>query len=371
MKTIVLFSDRKDIYSIINICEYHFIDYYETVFTDSTISLVHCLFIFDPDKYISLSEQIKKKLRSLSFIILSDDYYTSESVKSLNICMRNICFCPKNNSAISNQNIASLIDAHFTSILLTDRLNNYIQDSFQNIVDSNILEKQKEEIEELNKKLSEISRIDHLTNLLNRRALMEAFENEKKRAIRDRWRIEQSCKCEIDPSWNKEILDFPARTKGEINEHIGNFSCIMADIDHFKKINDTYGHLIGDMVLRNFGDLLRQKGLFRENDIFGRYGGEEFIILLPETNYKNALIPAERLREAIKKIDFKDELGTHFTVSLSLGVAEFLPEELSCDEMIKRADLALYYAKEHGRDQVCVYSKELDKINDIPDSVSE
>ncbi len=364
MKKIVLFSDRKDIYSIINICEYQIIDYYETLFTDSTISLVHCLFIFDPERYISLTEQIKKKLKSLSFIILSDTYYTSESVTLLTINMRNICYCPKNDSALSKQNTVSLIDAHFASILLTDRLNNYIQDSFQNIVDSNILEKQKEEIEALNKKLSEISRIDHLTNLLNRRALMEAFENEKKRAIRDRWRIEQSCKCEINQTQSKEIVDFPAKTKGEINEHIGNFSCIMADIDHFKKINDTYGHLVGDMVLRSFGVLLRQKDLFRENDIIGRYGGEEFIILLPETNYKNALIPAERLREAIKKIDFIDEYGTRFTVSLSLGVAEFLPEELSCDEMIKRADLALYYAKEHGRDQVCVYSKKLDKIKE-------
>lgn len=278
---------------------------------------------------------------------------------AVNINRRNFFLC----GDCKFENLLSLIACHAEMSLSADRLNDYICDSFQNIVNQNILEMQKQEIEALNEKLLEISRVDYLTKLLNRRALMEEFENEKKRALRDRWRVQKA----IDDSENCfvggatiEAPSYESRAKGTLTEHIGNFACIMIDVDFFKKINDSYGHLVGDQVLKGVGEVLREPGLFRENDIIGRYGGEEFIILLPETNLVNAMIPAERLRQKVKEVDFFDEDKNVFHISISLGVSEFIPDELSTDEMIKRADVALYYAKQNGRDQVVAYSKEIE-----------
>jgi diguanylate cyclase (GGDEF)-like protein len=258
-------------------------------------------------------------------------------------------------SETSVRNMWAMINSEFEKSVGAYRLNSYIRDSFSDIVDSNLLLQQKKEIEELNHKLKEISRVDYLTNLLNRRALLESFEAEKRRALRCRWRLHNY----VGPVQEKHEVelasDFQHQVAGQLDEHVGNFSCLMLDIDHFKHVNDTYGHLMGDAVLKKFGELLREKGLFRDTDVLGRYGGEEFIVLLPETNCKNAVNPALRLRDKIKAIEFCDETGRKFNVTISIGVSEFLPEEAGAEEMIKRADLALYYAKEHGRDQVCLY----------------
>lgn len=263
-------------------------------------------------------------------------------------------------SVAEQQNFLVFLEQAFQVQTVNSRLSEYIADAFQYIVDTHMLQVQKEQIEQLNLRLEELSRTDALTRLLNRRALMDAFELEKKRAIRNRWRLSGSggdlalADSEIpstDEAYNQG--------KGRITDHIGNFACLMVDIDHFKQVNDKHGHLAGDDVLQKFGEIVHTPGLFRENDIIGRYGGEEFVILLPETNSTNALIPAERLRQAIKEVEFLSETKGTFSVTISVGVAEFQPEEVSVKELISRADQALYYAKEHGRDQICVYSSTL------------
>ena len=116
----------------------------------------------------------------------------------------------------------------------------------------------------------------------------------------------------------------------------------MMDIDHFKKVNDTYGHEFGDYVLKEFANVVKQN--IRNSDIFARIGGEEFILILPHTSYESALKVAEKLRKAIEKHDFKGK-----KITASFGVSEF---EGDLQMAIEIADEALYEAKRNGRNQV-------------------
>ncbi|MFP4478284.1 MAG: GGDEF domain-containing protein [Candidatus Izemoplasmatales bacterium] len=123
------------------------------------------------------------------------------------------------------------------------------------------------------------------------------------------------------------------------------FSMIMFDIDHFKEVNDEYGHLVGDDVLKGLADLVKEEK--RSDDIVCRYGGEEFFLLLPETENDNAIKVAKRLHKKIKKMDIP-KVG-HITVSM--GVVTYQDEE-TIDEIVKRADDLMYEAKEDGRDTI-------------------
>jgi diguanylate cyclase (GGDEF)-like protein len=133
-------------------------------------------------------------------------------------------------------------------------------------------------------------------------------------------------------------------------------SVLLIDIDHFKQINDTYGHQIGDDVLKNLGKLIPET--LRENDIVARYGGEEIFAILPNTSDSDAIIAAERLRHKIESTALikdnkvnKDE-AKNITVSIGLAAVGYGVNEAS--ELIKKADSALYSAKQRGRNQVAV-----------------
>lgn len=131
-----------------------------------------------------------------------------------------------------------------------------------------------------------------------------------------------------------------------------DLSLLMIDLDHFKQVNDTYGHKAGDMVLRKVGDILNST--FRSTDLAARYGGEEFVILLPHTTEKDAWALAERVREAIQSCRFSFE-GKEFVVTASIGVANVEAGSLTKDDdLILKADKALYEAKHNGRNMVVV-----------------
>lgn len=130
-----------------------------------------------------------------------------------------------------------------------------------------------------------------------------------------------------------------------LDRYAGCASLIIADIDHFKKVNDTWGHPVGDTVLIETAERLK-KGL-RETDFLARIGGEEFIIILPQTSVTNAVVVAEKMRQQMDKIDFHD-IG-HLTASF--GVAQWQKGDTYID-WYKRVDRALYYAKETGRNKV-------------------
>lgn len=132
---------------------------------------------------------------------------------------------------------------------------------------------------------------------------------------------------------------------------------MMIDVDFFKKVNDTYGHVVGDLVLKNVANVIRL-GL-REYDIASRYGGEEFSILLPYTKIEEAYVVAQRLRQAVEKtiIDVPGEdgeAGTQIKVTISIGVYEFKGED-TAQKLYENADKALYQAKTNGRNRVIVY----------------
>lgn len=173
------------------------------------------------------------------------------------------------------------------------------------------------ELEQANKKLDIISRTDELTQLPNRRDMQRTIEKEVERSKRLN-------RC---------------------------FSIIFIDIDHFKNVNDTYGHAAGDAVLKSVASTIRT--LLRKYDVLARYGGEEFLTLLPETEQKDAAHVAERFRKQIENqtIFFS---GQEIKVTITLGVAQF-DSNLGAEKCIQLADKALYEGKEHGRNKVIIW----------------
>lgn len=168
-----------------------------------------------------------------------------------------------------------------------------------------------------NQQIEKMAIVDALTGLFNRRYILERFNEEMTRA---------------------------KRLKKDL-------ACIMIDIDNFKTINDTYGHLVGDKTLREVSDIL--KNSIRTYDIAGRYGGEEFLIILPDTPFEDALSLAERIRTNIKEaLIAQSDLTPAIPVTISLGVATMIGKDISIDNMIKKADDGLYMAKNSGRDKV-------------------
>ncbi|HDD35248.1 MAG TPA: GGDEF domain-containing protein [Candidatus Desulfofervidus auxilii] len=158
---------------------------------------------------------------------------------------------------------------------------------------------------------------DALTGLYNRRYFMERLEIEWERAKR----------------YQRPI------------------SLLILDIDHFKRINDTYGHLAGDKVLKTLGKLISKQ--LRKTEIAGRYGGEEFTILVPETNAEGAIKLAERLRKMVEEYPFAINGTINVTVSIGVSDAEGIE---TINDLIQKADAALYQAKETGRNRVVKYS---------------
>ena len=179
-----------------------------------------------------------------------------------------------------------------------------------------------DDLKHSNEMLLELSNTDHLTGLYNRRYMMEALEREVQRSVR----------------------------KG------GHLSFILLDIDHFKEVNDVYGHLQGDVVLQKVSLLLKKE--LRTYDCAARYGGEEFVAILPDSMLKDAIFVAERIRLSIMGTKFSDKLsGLNLTVSL--GVASFpIDGVTTVDAFIKLADDALYRAKNSGRNRVEYHNPE-------------
>lgn len=165
------------------------------------------------------------------------------------------------------------------------------------------------------RRLSELATLDELTGLANRRHFMVLAEAQLRQAIRYRQ----------------------------------DFCFLMFDLDHFKTINDTFGHDIGDEVLRRVGHVMRQ--VMRGTDIFGRVGGEEFAVAMPETDLAAARSVAERLREKFMEVTV-DAWGKTVGFTVSIGLARLQSPETVLSQLMKRADLALYEAKRGGRNRV-------------------
>ncbi|MCG8311623.1 MAG: sensor domain-containing diguanylate cyclase, partial [Pseudomonadales bacterium] len=170
-----------------------------------------------------------------------------------------------------------------------------------------------------NKRLEELSMTDQLTGLKNRRFFDEHFQEEYKRSIR-----EQS-----------------------------SLSVVVLDIDHFKKVNDSYGHVAGDICLQRVAEVL-QVHTQRPGDIAVRFGGEEFVILLANTEQIGAQQVCENIRDEVAQLEVSGD-GHQFRVTISLGIATMVPnEEMAPASLLKKADAALYRAKSLGRNRVAI-----------------
>jgi len=151
--------------------------------------------------------------------------------------------------------------------------------------------------------------------------------------------------------YNKRyFLEFLEREFGRAKRYSRNLSLIIFDIDHFKAVNDTHGHLGGDFVLKELAHAV--SSFVRKEECFARYGGEEFAIVMPESSSKNARVFAEKLRILAKAHRFIfDE--KEIPITLSLGVADLAPEMAEAMALVKAADAQLYIAKKAGRNRVC------------------
>src|SRR5699024_1687086 len=144
----------------------------------------------------------------------------------------------------------------------------------------------------------------------------------------------------------------------DYERHGDMFSIVMIDLDHFKKINDTYGHLIGDLILRELVETIHMHK--RKTDDVCRYGGEEFQLVLPRTNEQGALLLVERIREEFARKLFASD-GENFKVTFSAGIVAGHESNLTQEQLIHQADQALYQSKASGRNQVNIYSKMIEK----------
>jgi len=183
--------------------------------------------------------------------------------------------------------------------------------------------------------LEELVNTDELTGMYNRRAIMRLLEEEFMRARR---------------------FGYP-------------LSVAMVDLDHFKRVNDAYGHLSGDIVLEEVAQVLKES--VRRFDVLGRYGGEEFLCILPVTAGRGAFVSGERIRKQVKKMCFEvagpDQLrplvegevpsGETVEMTVSVGVATTDPSVTEPSHLVSAADTAMYLAKERGRDRTCSASE--------------
>ena len=153
---------------------------------------------------------------------------------------------------------------------------------------------------------------------------------------------------------NKVNIKFSQEELKKLSRYSEPTSLLLADIDFFKKINDTYGHPSGDLVLKEVSNIIREA--IRDIDMPARYGGEEFAAILPRTDSKGAMNIAERLRKAVMSASFSSDTS-QLKVTLSIGIATTPSDAKTKEELIEKADEALYYAKHNGRNRSVLWNE--------------
>lgn len=255
---------------------------------ENQVDLVLCDLVMpgmDGFKFLSLKES-RSDLSNIPVIILTSQVEIKNKVKGL------------------ERGASDYVTKPFDEGELTARLR--VQLKIKNLQD---------ELRATNARLAEISVTDPLTRVFNRRYLFEILEKEFNRALR-----------------YKSSLSF-----------------VMVDIDFFKRVNDRFGHQMGDQVLVDVANLIREE--LRKPDVLGRYGGEEFGVILPETNLKGAWVVAERYRTQVAEYRF-GTAHNPIRTTISLGVAAFPDSKVkTVDELVKVADDSLYQAKNLGRNR--------------------
>ena len=216
-------------------------------------------------------------------------------------------------AALASQAAVALENADLYTKLteLNLLLEQKVEERTVNLVSAN------ERLSVLNKELEQISITDSLTQTFNRRFFIERLRQEVKR----------------------------------VNRYGSSVSLLMIDIDHFKTVNDTHGHLAGDMVIGGVAGVIKER--LRETDLLARYGGEEFALIATPMEKEGAKVLAERLRALVEETGFEHD-GKRLSVTVSIGVSSWQPStKEDFEDLIRRSDAALYRAKEQGRNRVC------------------
>jgi len=308
---------KKDIFKIIyennkNITYYSYSNDYYSIESDAN-NICTC-------KNRPLCNCISSTIKNDELSIVEDDdnsniIFTINSINDiLNKEIGKILFVKNMNyytdkiNMVKNISIFSAIILLFLSFYLMRKIfNNYI----------NVVNSYQSKLEIKNRSLLKLVNVDHLTKIHNRKSIETILIKELKRVKR----------------YNHKL------------------SLIIIDIDDFKDINDTYGHNVGDKVLKNIAKVVTST--IRESDYFGRWGGEEFIVISPETSLNNAFVVADKIRENIFSYNF-EEAGQ---VSCSVGVAESTSQD-TYQTIVHNADIALYQAKNSGKNKVIVYKND-------------
>jgi len=278
---------------------------------------------FLTNKRIKLDkEELKRKLKDLDQIaerlsikilkILQKSGDSSTEIKNIKIELQNWRQGEENFESIKEK-----------LLIIATSLDKEIDDFMKEVKkEDDEVEKLKAKIKALEKKVKKLAKevkTDFLTNIANKKALQDEIKKQE----------------------------------STFKRYGTNYSIVFFDIDHFKNINDTYGHDAGDVILKSLGLLFRRYA--REIDMIGRFGGEEFVAILPNTDKKGAYKFAQKLREIIKKTKFMYK-NTRINVTVSAGVAS-RNEVNSKEEVLKKADERLYLAKQNGRNRVCAEDK--------------
>jgi len=191
-----------------------------------------------------------------------------------------------------------------------------------------------EDIHHARRKITVLSQTDELTGLLN----MRAFST---------------------------LLDKQITT---VERYSQPFTLMMIDVDELKKVNDQFGHATGTQMIKTFAASISD--CVRTSDVLARYGGDEFVILMPHTRSEAALIAAERIRAAIHESSF-DMNGQHIAASASIGIASYPESVDAARDVLDKADVALYWSKQSGRDRVTVYRGDLETVKPLPDAAAD
>jgi diguanylate cyclase (GGDEF)-like protein len=219
-------------------------------------------------------------------------------------------------TAIQTLIIDGLVIGGLFAMILHTRLRQTLQEAQQSALDLLLIQKKLELEQELKKQAEHQARTDYLTGLFNRRQFVELAERELARAIRFK----------------------------------RSLTLLMIDIDQFKAINDTWGHGIGDVVLRNVSHLLRNA--LRNVDIFGRTGGEEFAAVIVETDEDDAIAVARRLCSTVADALIVPQGTRLIPVTISIGLSQLKGRNINLGNFLNEADRAMYAAKEAGRNRV-------------------
>lgn len=308
----------------INFCNKSIVD----SITGETLGSV-TLHFSDKDYQILLSKNRETTLKIffITFILLTIFVFLikkefkhlkrlSENVLAYNPKLNNFTLTPSqrlDEVGVIHNAIISMVGKIATHTKVLDEINLSLEDK---------IKKRTKELEEANKKLQALSVTDELTQLSNRRYFEEYFQK----------------------SW--ELA----------KRHGFEISIIMCDIDHFKRVNDTYGHLAGDFILKNIAQLLK-KSLKRNTDFIARYGGEEFVIVMYDSDIDLAKELCVKIQNSIKNADSFIFQGVELeTVTMSFGINGTIPKiDDNSKDLIENADLALYKAKKNGRNCIVVF----------------